>query len=215
MSSGNDTIRKMRRNSKFLFVLGGAFILTSIIGLSMSGNEDISSVSKLDERKIEDSTSTGPATTIEPTVTTEMIPKEPEIPKPEKPKNDSLLFIISPTQAEVNNTLGGFTIDGSGKVSVIIRFSVPVDVSTAVVHKTIVFFFQGDKDTDVELIWSEDNRVLTLTTVKTFDQLRGNTTDQGFGLSISGLVGNNGHILDGDRNNEDGGQYTINFRIIG
>jgi hypothetical protein len=127
----------------------------------------------------------------------------------------NLLQVISPRPGNITV----FTRDpNTGQISLVVHFSQPVDPATAVVGKTVFMSFQTDSDAAATLKWSNQNRSLTITTVKSVDQL-----GAGFSLTLKGtrppdirkgrlvIRSAKGRVLDGNNDFLDGGDLVVHY----
>jgi hypothetical protein len=109
------------------------------------------------------------------------------------------------------------------KVKIVIKFTRAVETSSVIVGSTLLLSFPQDANARATLSWSDDNRTLTVTTIKNFTNLRGATTDQFFKLILKGSAGirfgiraTNGHFLVGNGNPPvEAGTYSLHFTIVG
>jgi hypothetical protein len=126
----------------------------------------------------------------------------------------NLLQVISPRPGNITV----FTRDpNTGQISLVVHFSQPVDPATVVVGKTVFMSFQTDPDAAATLKWSNQNRSLTITTVKSV------APGAAFSLTLKGtrpreirkgrlvIRSAKGRALDGDNNFLDGGDLVVHY----
>lgn len=138
-----------------------------------------------------------------------------------------LLQVISP-EGKTLPPKQGYTLTPLGRhVSIQVTFTQPVDPTTLIARQTVVLHFAGDPNADAQLALSADKRVLTITTRNSFFELTTPfnpfTPDTRFSLRLkgnarrpSGMLGpviksSKGHVLDGNRDSKDGGDYKTSF----
>ena len=132
--------------------------------------------------------------------------------------------ISSPKPSDFNAVYNGFSQDATGHMVIPVTFTQAVDQSTVAIGRTVFLKFSKDPNAAATLSWSADSKVLTITTVKTRDELMSFTPDDGFCLSIRGsskipntniVTNTKGVALDGNYDGKPGGNYNMCFFIIG
>ena len=141
---------------------------------------------------------------------------------------DLNLRVLSPSPG-VYASAEGYTITADDKIAVTLNFNWPVDISTVIAGRTVIMVFPKDGAPKLNLEWSNNNKTLVITTVKTRSRLLAHQPDAYFKLTLRGnpfniLRANNepvmiksagGKILDGDYDDKEGGNYVISFISIG
>lgn len=138
------------------------------------------------------------------------------------------LRVLSPSPG-VYASAEGYTITADDKIAVTLNFNWPVDISTVIAGRTVIMDFPKDGAPKLNLEWSNNNKTLVITTVKTRSRLLTHQPDAYFKLTLRGNPFNiirvnnepvmiksaSGKILDGDYNDKEGGNYVISFISIG
>jgi hypothetical protein len=133
--------------------------------------------------------------------------------------------VSDPRPSDFNAVYNGFSQDAAGHIVIPVTFNEAVDQSTVAVGVTLFLKFTKDPNTTATLSWSADSKKLTITTVKTRDQLMSFNPDDGFCLTLRGsskIIPNGsvvksraGVVLDGNYDGKPGGNYNMCFFIIG
>jgi hypothetical protein len=130
--------------------------------------------------------------------------------------------VTAPLPSDTTAAVNGFSMDPTGHLVIKVTFSDPVDRSTVITQKTLILKFAKNANESATLLWSADNKTLTITTVDRRDDIMTFSPDGGFSLTLIGVDTGNGvvkstkgAILDGDYSGKPGGNYVKGFTIIG
>lgn len=138
------------------------------------------------------------------------------------------LRVISPVPEEYPSA-SGYTITADDKISIIVTFSRSVEISSVTDNKSIRLTFSSGINTPLKFDWSNDNKTLQITTVKTRSELLQHRPDAFFRLTLKGNPASvittannkimikdvNGKALDGDNDGTEGGDFIIRFVSVG
>jgi hypothetical protein len=137
----------------------------------------------------------------------------------------SVFQVSSPKPTDFNAVYNGFSQDAAGHMVIPVTFTQPVNQSTVIVGRTLFLKFTKDANAAATLSWSADSKTLTITTVKTRDELMSFNPDDGFCLTLRGsskltpagniVTNQKGIALDGNYDGKPGGDYHMCFFIIG
>jgi hypothetical protein len=126
----------------------------------------------------------------------------------------------------------GYIITADDKIAMTVNFNWPVKTETVIVGTTLFLTFPKTGSTKAVLLaWSNDNKTLTITTQQTRGELLSHTPDAFFSIKLLGnkpsvirlsnvpaptaIQAVNGHFLDGDNDDKDGGDCVIRFVSVG
>jgi hypothetical protein len=133
--------------------------------------------------------------------------------------------VSAPRPTDFNAVYNGFSQDALGHMVIPVTFTEAADQSTVTVGVTLFLKFTRDANANATLSWSADSKTLTITTVKTRDDLMSFNPDDGFCLTLRGsskiipngsvVKSNRGVALDGNYDGRPGGDYHMCFFIIG
>ncbi|MEN8228125.1 MAG: DUF4959 domain-containing protein [Bacteroidota bacterium] len=133
---------------------------------------------------------------------------------------NSPFVVVSPDQNDYNQYGGTFTTDGSGHLIISVTFNRPVDQNSVVPAQTI--YFEGDAISQGTVAFSNNDKTLTFTTTDIVSDFVSFSPDGHFSFLLVGddadngvIMDHNGMPLDGDENGANGGNYVLNFTIIG
>jgi hypothetical protein len=137
--------------------------------------------------------------------------------------------VVSPI-TEPTGSAEGYTRTGNDHISIVVTFNRSVDPGTVIVGRTLILYFAKDHSATADLQWSDQNRVLSITTRNSLADLARFTPDIHFSLTLKGNPSSelvisgqphlvvrsaDGLVLDGDYDAQPGGDYVASFVILG
>ena len=137
--------------------------------------------------------------------------------------------VVSPITGPTGS-IEGYTRTGNDHISIVVTFNRSVDRNTVIKGKTLILYFAKDPNADVDLIWTDQDRVVTITTRNSLADLASFTPDIFFSLTLKGnprselmisgqpplvVRSADGLVLDGDYDAQPGGDYVASFAIVG
>lgn len=129
------------------------------------------------------------------------------------------LQVITPAANQISSQ--EFKIVGD-KIQVTVTFNKDVDINTIVVGKTFIFISEKDNNAQGTIVPGSNNKTIIFTSLKTTKDLFDFNPDGSFSIKLIGSDTGNGAIkgpdgkhLDGDKDNNDGGDYKTSFVLLG